>query len=170
VENLYPVNSTTVGTVYNVVDSGALVKLRPGVSGWVRKSDMAWGTVKHPSSLVRVGQDIEVMILEVHKEKRQIRLGLKQLSPNTWETAALRYVVGQKVKCMITNVVPYGAFAELEPGVVGLIRVSELTWATAAPAPSDVLRSGQEVEAVVLSVDVERQKLSLSLGQLEHRP
>ena len=141
-----------------------------GMDGLLHITDMSWGRLGHPSELVKVGQQLEVQVLDINKEKERVSLGLKQLQKNPWDQIEERFPAGQKVKGKITNLVPYGAFVELEEGVEGLIHVSELSWTKRIMRPSDILTVGQEVEAVVLGVNKEEQKISLGLRQLETNP
>jgi len=157
------------GTVKNLTDFGAFIDL-DGMDGLLHITDMTWGRLGHPSELVKVGQQLEVQVLDINKEKERVSLGLKQLQKNPWDQIEERFPAGQKVKGKITNLVPYGAFVELEEGVEGLIHVSELSWTKRIMRPSDILTVGQEVEAVVLGVNKEEQKISLGLRQLEPNP
>src|SRR5437867_7251388 len=128
---------------------------------------MSWGRISHPSELVKVGQEIDVVVLDINKEKERVSLGLKQKLANPWDSIAEKFPVGAKVKGKVVNLVPYGAFVELEPGVEGLVHVTELSWTKRIAKPSDVLKPGQEIEAVVLGINREEQKISLGLRQLE---
>jgi small subunit ribosomal protein S1 len=157
------------GTVKNLTDFGAFIDL-DGMDGLLHITDMSWGRLGHPSELVKVGQPLEVVVLDINKEKERVSLGLKQTQKNPWDQIEERFPAGQKVKGKITNLVPYGAFVELEEGVEGLIHVSELSWTKRIMRPSDILTVGQEVEAVVLGVNKEEQKISLGLRQLEPNP
>jgi len=157
------------GTVKNLTDFGAFIDL-DGMDGLLHITDMTWGRLGHPSELVKVGQQLEVVVLDINKEKERVSLGLKQTQKNPWDQIEERFPAGQKVKGKITNLVPYGAFVELEEGVEGLIHVSELSWTKRNMRPSDILTVGQEVEAVVLGVNKEEQKISLGLRQLEPNP
>ena len=157
------------GTVKNLTDFGAFIDL-DGMDGLLHITDMTWGRLGHPSELVKVGQQLEVQVLDINKEKERVSLGLKQTQKNPWDQIEERFPAGQKVKGKITNLVPYGAFVELEEGVEGLIHVSELSWTKRIMRPSDILTVGQEVEAVVLGVNKEEQKISLGLRQLEANP
>jgi small subunit ribosomal protein S1 len=157
------------GTVKNLTDFGAFIDL-DGMDGLLHITDMTWGRLGHPSELVKVGQPLEVVVLDINKEKERVSLGLKQTQKNPWDQIEERFPAGQKVKGKITNLVPYGAFVELEEGVEGLIHVSELSWTKRIMRPSDVLTQGQEVEAVVLGVNKDEQKISLGLRQLEQNP
>ena len=157
------------GIVKNLTDFGAFIDL-DGMDGLLHITDMTWGRLGHPSELVKVGQPLEVVVLDINKEKERVSLGLKQTQKNPWDQIEERFPAGQKVKGKITNLVPYGAFVELEEGVEGLIHVSELSWTKRIMRPSDILTIGQEVEAVVLGVNKEEQKISLGLRQLEPNP
>ena len=153
----------------NLTDFGAFIDL-DGMDGLLHITDMTWGRLGHPSELVKVGQQLEVVVLDINKEKERVSLGLKQTQKNPWDQIEERFPAGQRVKGKITNLVPYGAFVELEEGVEGLIHVSELSWTKRIMRPSDILTVGQEVEAVVLGVNKEEQKISLGLRQLEPNP
>ncbi len=157
------------GTVKNLTDFGAFIDL-DGMDGLLHITDMTWGRLGHPSELVKVGQELEVVVLDINKEKERVSLGLKQTQKNPWEETEQRFPVGSHVKGKVTNLVPYGAFVEIEEGVEGLIHVSELSWTKRITRPSDVLTVGQEVEAVVLGVNKEEQKISLGVRQLEPNP
>src|ERR1700731_3274228 len=163
------VGNRVTGTVKNLTDFGAFIDL-DGMDGLLHITDMTWGRLGHPSELVKVGQQLEVQVLDINKEKERVSLGLKQTQKNPWDQIEERFPAGQKVKGKITNLVPYGAFVELEEGVEGLIHVSELSWTKRIMRPSDILSVGQEVEAVVLGVNKEEQKISLGLRQLEQNP
>jgi small subunit ribosomal protein S1 len=157
------------GTVKNLTDFGAFIDL-DGMDGLLHITDMTWGRLGHPSELVKVGQALEVVVLDINKEKERVSLGLKQMQKNPWDQIEERFPAGQRVKGKITNLVPYGAFVELEEGVEGLIHVSELSWTKRIMRPADILSVGQDVEAVVLGVNKEEQKISLGLRQLEANP
>src|SRR5881398_1765595 len=163
------VGDRVTGTVKNLTDFGAFIDL-DGMDGLLHITDMTWGRLGHPSELVKVGQQLEVVVLDINKEKERVSLGLKQTQKNPWDQIEERFPAGQRVKGKITNLVPYGAFVELEEGVEGLIHVSELSWTKRIMRPSDILSVGQEVEAVVLGVNKEEQKISLGLRQLEPNP
>src|SRR4026208_1163971 len=163
------VGSVVKGYVKNLTDFGAFIDL-DGMDGLLHITDMTWGRLGHPSELLKVGQQLEVVVLDINKEKERVSLGLKQTQRNPWDQIEERFPAGQRVKGKITNLVPYGAFVELEEGVEGLIRVSELSWTKRIMRPSDILSVGQEVEAVVLGVNKEEQKISLGLRQLEPNP
>jgi len=157
------------GTVKNITDFGAFIDLN-GLDGLLHITDMSWGRIGHPSELLKVGQEIDVVVLDVNKEKERVSLGLKQKLQNPWEAIETKFPVGTKVKGKVVNLVAYGAFVELEPGVEGLVHVTELSWTKRIAKPSDVLKPGQEVEAVVLGINRDEQKISLGIRQLESNP
>ena len=157
------------GTVKNITDFGAFVDLS-GMDGLLHITDMSWGRVNHPSELLHVGQEIEVLILEVDRDKERVSLGLKQLTENPWADIEKKYPIGSRVKGRVTKLLAYGAFVELEKGVEGLVHVSELSWTKRITRPSDVLSLDQEIEAVVLNISVEEQKISLGVRQLDENP
>jgi small subunit ribosomal protein S1 len=160
---------TVKGTVKNITDFGAFIDL-DGLDGLLHITDMSWSRLNHPSEMLKVGQEIEVLVLDIDREKERVSLGLKQKTMNPWDQIAEKYPVNMKVKGKVTNLVPYGAFVELEPGIEGLVHVSELSWTKRIARPADVLTQGQEIEAVVLGVSKEDQKVSLSVRQLDTNP
>ena len=158
-----------VGVVKNLTDFGAFIDLG-GMDGLLHITDMSWGRVAHPSEMLEVGQEVEVVILGVDAERGRISLGLKQKTENPWEKVEERFTVGTRIKGKIVNIMPYGAFMEIEDGVEGLIHVSEMSWTKRVTKASDVLSVGDEVEAVVLDVNREKKKISLGLRQTERNP
>jgi small subunit ribosomal protein S1 len=157
------------GVVKNITDFGAFVDLT-GMDGLLHITDMSWGRVSHPSEVVEVGQEIDVMILDVDRERQRVSLGLKQKEGNPWDTVDVKYPVGSRVKGRVVNVMPYGGFVELEEGIEGLIHVSEMSWTKKINRASDVLQVGDEVEAVVLDVQKDARKISLGLRQTMPNP
>ena len=157
------------GTVKNITDFGAFIDLN-GIDGLLHITDMSWGRIGHPSEILKVGQDIDVVVLDINKEKERVSLGLKQKLANPWDKIEEKYPIGAKVKGKVVNLVPYGAFVELEPGVEGLVHVTELSWTKRIAKPSDILKADQELEAVVLGINREEQKISLGIRQLETNP
>ncbi len=157
------------GTVKNITDFGAFIDLN-GIDGLLHITDMSWGRIGHPSEILKVGQDIDVVVLDINKEKERVSLGLKQKLANPWDNIEAKYPIGAKVKGKVVNLVPYGAFVELEPGVEGLVHVTELSWTKRIAKPSDVLKADQELEAIVLGINREEQKISLGVRQLETNP
>ena len=157
------------GTVKNLTDFGAFIDLN-GLDGLLHITDMSWGRIGHPSELLRVGQELDVVVLDINREKERVSLGLKQKMANPWDNIEKKYPIGAKVKGRVVNLVPYGAFVELEPGVEGLVHVTELSWTKRIAKASDVLKGGQDLEAVVLGINREEQKISLGVRQLETNP
>ncbi|OGV57693.1 MAG: 30S ribosomal protein S1 [Lentisphaerae bacterium RIFOXYA12_FULL_48_11] len=157
------------GMVKNITDFGAFVDL-DGLDGLLHITDMSWGRVKHPSELVSVGQEIEVVILDVDLDKERVSLGLKQRSTNPWESIEAKYPVGSRLRGKVVNLVPYGAFVELEEGVEGLVHVSEISWTKRIARASDVLAVGDVVDVVVLSINKDEQKIALGIRQTEDNP
>jgi small subunit ribosomal protein S1 len=157
------------GTVKNITDFGAFIDLN-GIDGLLHITDMSWGRIGHPSEVLKVGQDIDVVVLDINREKERVSLGLKQKMANPWDNIEGKFPIGAKVKGKVVNLVPYGAFVELEPGVEGLVHVTELSWTKRIAKPSDVLKQDQEIEAVVLGINREEQKISLGVRQLETNP
>ncbi|HXP47560.1 MAG TPA: 30S ribosomal protein S1 [Terriglobales bacterium] len=155
---------TMSGTVRSLTDYGAFVDLG-GVDGLLHVSDLAWGRVNKPSDVLTLGQQIEVKVLKVDPDKRRISLGMKQLQPHPWDSVAEKYKAGERVRGAVTRVVEFGAFVELEPGIEGLIHVSEMSWAKKLRSASDVVKPGETVEAVVLGVNAEDRRISLGLKQ-----
>ncbi len=158
-----------MGTVKNITDFGAFIDL-DGIDGLLHVTDISWARVDHPNDMLKVGQSLEVVVLDINKEKERVSLGLKQTQDNPWDKIEERFPVGRSIKGKITNLMPYGAFVQIEEGVEGLIHVSELSWTKRIARPSDVLTLGQEVEAVVLGVNKDEQKISLGVRQLEPNP
>ena len=160
---------TRKGTVKNITDFGVFLDL-DGIDGLLHITDMTWKRIRHPSEMVELGQELEVMILQIDKEKGRIALGLKQKETNPWELIEQKYPTGTRVKGKIVNLLPYGAFIEIEPGIEGLIHISEMSWVKNVTDPSEIVTKGEEVEAIVLSVQKEEGKISLGLKQTERNP
>ena len=164
----YPVNGRVIGRVVNVTDYGAFVELEPGVEGLIHISEMTWSRrMKHPSKVVKPGDQVEAVVLEVHPKDRRISLGLKQLEPNPWTTIDQRYSVGSVVEGRVRNMTDFGAFIEIEEGIDGLVHVSDLSWTKRVKHPSEVLKKGQIVQAVILNIDAASHRLSLGIKQLQ---
>lgn len=157
------------GVVKNITDFGVFLDV-DGVDGLLHITDMTWKRIKHPSEMVQLGDDLEVLILHVDKEKGRVALGMKQKEANPWEEIEKKYPPGTHVKGTVISLVPYGAFVEIEPGIEGLIHVSEMSWTKTINDPSEVLKKGDTVEAVVLSVQKDEGKISLGMKQLEKNP
>ncbi len=157
------------GTVKNITDFGAFIDLN-GLDGLLHITDMSWGRLTHPSEILKVGQELDVVVLDVNKEKERVSLGLKQKMTNPWDNIEAKFPIGTKVKGKVVSLMPYGAFVQLEPGVEGLVHVTELSWTKRVAKPSDVLKQDQELEAIVLGINRDEQKISLGVRQLEGNP
>lgn len=157
------------GVVKNITDFGAFIDL-DGMDGLLHITDMSWGRIAHPSEMVKQGEEVQVMIIEVNREKERVSLGLKQTTKNPWDEIEHKYPVGAKVHGKVVNLVPYGAFIEIEPGVEGLVHITEMSWTKRINKPSEMLKVGQELDAVVLGIQKDDQKISLGLRQLEPNP
>jgi small subunit ribosomal protein S1 len=163
----YPVGVRVKGKVVSLTDYGAFVELEEGVEGLIHVSEMSWSKkVKHPSKVLTVGQEVECQVLGIDQEAHRISLGLKQVESNPWNELSEKYPVGSKIKGKVRNLTEFGAFVEVEEGIDGLIHISDLSWTKRVKHPSEVLKKGDTVEAVVLNIDAENQRLSLGLKQL----
>jgi small subunit ribosomal protein S1 len=163
----YPTGSRVKGKVVSLTDYGAFVELEQGVEGLIHVSEMSWSKkVKHPSKVLTVGQEVECVVLGIDQEAHRISLGLKQIESNPWQELADKYPVGAKLRGKVRNLTEFGAFVEVEEGIDGLIHISDLSWTKRVKHPSEVLKKGDTVEAVVLNIDAENQRLSLGLKQL----
>ena len=157
------------GRIKNITDFGVFVDL-DGLDGLLHITDMSWGRIKHPSEMVQVGQEIEVVILDVDQDRERVSLGLKQANHNPWDGIEAKFPVGSRLRGKVVNLVPYGAFVELETGVEGLVHVSEISWTRRVARASDVLAVGEDVDVVVLSINKEEQKIALGIRQTEDNP
>ncbi len=157
------------GVVKNITDFGVFLDL-DGIDGLLHITDMTWKRIKHPSEMVSLGQKLEVKVLSVDKDKGRVALGLKQKESNPWDQIEQKYPQGTRVRGKIVNLLPYGAFIEIEPGIEGLIHVSEMSWVKNITDPSEVVKKGDEVEAIVLSIQKDEGKISLGIKQAEHNP
>ncbi len=168
VEERFPVGTRVPGRIASVADYGAFVELENGVEGLVHFSEMRWSKrVKHPSKLVNPGDAVEVEVLSVDPKARRISLGMKQIQDNPWQTLHERYQVGTRVHGRVRNLTDFGAFIEIEDGVDGLVHVSDISWSRRIKHPSEVLKKGQEIDAIITSIDAENRRLSLSIKDLE---
>lgn len=164
----YAIGSRVIGRVVSVTDYGAFVELEPGVEGLIHISEMTWSRrMKHPSKVVKPSDTVESVVLEVNAKDRRISLGLKQLEPNPWTTVEQRYSIGSVVEGRVRNMTDFGAFIEIEEGIDGLVHISDLSWAKRVKHPSEVLRKGSIVQAVILAIDAEHKRLSLGVKQLQ---
>jgi small subunit ribosomal protein S1 len=164
----YAKNARVSARVVSVTDYGAFVELEEGVEGLIHVSEMSWNKrLKHPSKVVDVGDEVEAVVLDVDADNRRISLGIKQTEPNPWDRVEETYAINSIIKGVVRNLTDFGAFVEVEEGVEGLVHVSDLSWTKKIKHPSEALQKGQEVDAVVLNVDAENQRLSLGIKQLE---
>ena len=157
------------GKVKNITDFGAFIDL-DGIDGLLHITDMSWGRIKHPSEMLKVGQELDVMVLEVDQDRERISLGLKQCSENPWITIAEQFPKGTRVKGKVVNLAAYGAFVEIAPGIEGLVHISEFSWTKRVARASDMLNQGDEVDVEILSVDSENQKIALGIRQTQANP
>ncbi|HQL76271.1 MAG TPA: 30S ribosomal protein S1, partial [Phycisphaerae bacterium] len=160
---------TRKGVVKNIADFGAFVDLG-GLDGLLHITDMSWGRIGHPSEMVKIDEEIEVVVLNVDREKEKIALGLKQKTASPWDQVEQKYPVGSRIKGEVVNIMSYGAFVKLEEGLEGLVHISEMSWTRRVNHPSEVVSAGQEVEVVVLDIDKEKQEISLGMKQAEVNP
>ncbi len=171
IERKYPIGGRVTGEVVNIMPYGAFVKLEDGIEGLVHISEMSWTRrINHPSELVEIGQGVEVVVLDIDKDKQEISLGMKQTEVNPWTEVEDRYPVGTIIEGMVRNLTNYGAFIEIEEGIDGLLHVSDMSWTKKVNHPSEVLTKGENVRAVVLSVDTEKRRVALGMKQLEQDP
>ncbi len=157
------------GMVKNITDFGAFIDLN-GMDGLLHITDMSWGRINHPTEMLSVGEELEVVILDVNLEKERISLGLKQRLKNPWDDIEVRYPIGSRIRGKVVNIMPYGAFVEIEEGVEGLVHVSEISWTKRIAKASDVMKVGDVVEAVVLNINETEKKISLGMRQTEENP
>jgi small subunit ribosomal protein S1 len=157
------------GVIKNLTDYGAFIDLG-GIDGLLHITDMSWGRINHPSELFHVGDEIKVRVLKFDQEAERVSLGLKQIQPDPWIDAGMRYPIGMRIRGKVVSLTDYGAFVELEPGIEGLVHVSEMSWTKRVKHPSKVVSIADEVEAVVLDVDERDRKISLGMKQIEENP
>ncbi|HKV38578.1 MAG TPA: 30S ribosomal protein S1 [Blastocatellia bacterium] len=168
VSERYPKGLRTQGKVVSLTDYGAFIELEPGIEGLVHVTEMTWSKrLKHPSKLLSIGQEVEVVALDVDQISRRISLGIKQTEQDPWDTLGDRYSVGSRVSGKVRSLTNFGAFVEIEDGIDGLVHVSDISWTKRIKHPSDVLKKGQQVEAVITNMDVQNRRLSLSMKDLE---
>jgi small subunit ribosomal protein S1 len=167
----YPIGARLTGEVVNVMSYGAFVKLEPGIEGLVHISEMSWTKrINHPSEVVSIGDQIEVQVLNINKEKQEISLGIKQVQPNPWDKVAERYTPGTQITGIVRNLTNYGAFIEIEEGIDGLLHVSDMSWVRKIGHPSEVVQKGEKVKCVILNVDQDRKRVALGLKQMASDP
>ncbi|MCF6157159.1 MAG: 30S ribosomal protein S1 [wastewater metagenome] len=171
IEERYPVGSRVKGQVVNIMSYGAFVKLETGIEGLVHISEMSWTRrINHPSEMVAIGDTVEVVVLKIDREKEEISLSIKQTEINPWTVIEEKYPPGTRVKGRVRNLTNYGAFIEIEEGVDGLLHISDMSWAKKVGHPSEIVKKGDKIEAVVLSVDREKKRVALGLKQLSDDP
>ena len=171
VEEKYPVNEKIKGTVVNVMTYGAFIKLEEGIEGLVHISEMSWTKrISHPNEILTVGEEIEVIVLGINRDKQEISLGIKQTQDNPWELVDERYPIGKEVSGTVRNLTNYGAFIEIEEGIDGLLHVSDMSWVRKITHPNEVVQKGQLVTCQVLSVDKKGRRIALGLKQLSEDP
>jgi small subunit ribosomal protein S1 len=167
----YPVGARVHGKVVSLADYGAFVELEPGIEGLVHVSEMSWTKrVTHPSKVLEVGQEVDVVVLDVDTANRRISLGLKQAEPNPWELVRINHPVGSRIKGQVKNLTDFGVFIGVEEGIDGLVHISDLHWTKKVRHPSELFQKGDEVEAVVLGIDVDNERISLGIKQLADDP
>ncbi|MBI4495388.1 MAG: 30S ribosomal protein S1, partial [Deltaproteobacteria bacterium] len=167
----FPVGSRLKGKVVSITDYGAFIQLQEGVEGLVHVSEMSWTKrVRHPSKILSVGDEVEVMVLDVDANQKRISLGLKQVTPNPWDTIAERYPVGTKIQGRIKNITDFGVFIGIDEGIDGLVHISDISWVQRLKHPSEAFKKGQEVQAIVLNIDKENQRFSLGIKQIQRNP
>ena len=162
-------NEVRTGRVKNITDFGAFIDL-DGIDGLLHITEMSWGRIKHPSEMLKVGQELEVMVLDIDRDRERISLGLKQTQENPWNNILDQFPVGARVSGKVVNLAAYGAFIEIAPGIEGLVHISEFSWTKRVARASDMLAMGDEVQVVVLSVDVDSQKIALGIRQTQDNP
>ncbi len=171
IEEKYPVNSRVKGKVVNLVSYGAFVQLEEGIEGLVHISEMSWTKrVNHPSEMVNVDDEVEVVVLDINKDKQEISLGMKQIEVNPWELVAERYPVGTVIEGKVRNLANYGAFIEIEPGIDGLLHVSDISWTEKISHPNEKYKKGDQVTCMVLDIDQEKQRVGLGVKQMSEDP
>ncbi len=171
IEKKYPVGARVRGTVVNLMSYGAFVRLEDGIEGLVHVSEMSWTRrINHPSEVVNVNQEIDVVVLDFNKDKLEISLGMKQTEVNPWELVGERYPLGTVIEGKVRNLANYGAFIEIEPGIDGLLHVSDMSWTKKVAHPNEVLKKGDSVKCVVIEVDQEKQRVGLGVKQLSEDP
>jgi small subunit ribosomal protein S1 len=168
IETRYPLGHRVIGRIVSVTDYGAFVELEPGVEGLIHISEMTWSRrMKHPAKIVKAGDEVEAVVLDIKPRDRRISLGIKQLEADPWTTVADRYSIGSVVEGRVRKLADFGAFIEIEEGVDGLVHVSDMSWTAHVKHPSEVVKKGQIVQAVILNIDAPNRRLSLGIKQLQ---
>ncbi len=167
----FPVGAKVKGKVTSLTDYGAFIQLQDGVEGLVHVSEMSWTKkIKHPAKILSIGDEVEVMVLGIDQEQKRISLGLKQTTPNPWDTIAERYPVGTKIQGRIKSITDFGIFIGIDEGIDGLVHISDMSWGQRVKHPSEMFKKGQEVQAIVLNIDKENQRFSLGIKQMQKNP
>ncbi len=167
----YPIGTKLVGRVVSLTDYGAFVEVEPGVEGLIHVSEMSWTRrIRHPSQILKVGDEVEVMVLNIDVEKKRISLGMKQVKPNPWDVIAEKYPVGTTIEGKIKNITDFGIFIGIDEGIDGLVHISDISWTKRIKHPSELYKKGQEVQAIVLNIDKENERFSLGIKQLTPDP
>jgi small subunit ribosomal protein S1 len=171
IQNRYPPGTHVKGKITSLVPYGAFIEIEPGIEGLIHVSEMSWTkTITDPSEMVKKGDEVEAIVLSVQIDEGKISLGMKQLEKNPWDEVEDKYPIGSAVQAEIRNLTNYGAFVELEPGIDGLIHISDLSWIKKVSHPSEIFKKGDKVEAIVLSIDKESKKITLGVKQLSQNP
>ncbi len=171
IEKRYPVGSKNKGEVVNIMSYGAFVKLEDGIEGLVHISEMSWTRrINHPSEIVKQGDEVDIVVLEIDHEKQEISLGMKQAEPNPWDLVDEHYPAGTVIEGTVRNLTSYGAFVEIEEGIDGLLHISDMSWTKKVTHPSEVVKKGDKVQCAVLSVDKEKKRIALGMKQLTPDP
>jgi small subunit ribosomal protein S1 len=167
----YPVGTRVTGKVVSITNYGAFIELEPGIEGLVHISEMSWTrNVRHPSKLVSIGETIEAVVLKVDPSEEKISLGMKQTEQDPWMVLPLKYPVGTRISGKVRNLTSFGAFVEIEPGIDGLIHISDMSWTKRVQHPSEVVKKGDTVDVVILNIDADNKRISLGLKQAEEDP
>ena len=170
-QSQFPVPSRVKGKVVSLTDYGAFIELVPGVEGLIHVSEMSWTKrVKHPSKIMNIGDEVEAMVLDIDTDSKRISLGMKQIEPNPWHQLSEKYPVGAVIRGQVRNITDFGIFVGIEEGIDGLVHISDLSWTTRVKHPSEMFQKGDEVEAVVLNIDAENERISLGIKQLHEDP
>ena len=171
IDERFPIGQKVKGKITNLMPYGAFVQLEDGIEGLIHVSELSWTKrISRPSDVLTLGQEVEAVVLGVNKEDQKISLGVRQLEPNPWDEIEQRYMIGKQVRGQVRNMTAYGAFVELEEGIDGMVHVSDLSWTKKVNHPSEVLKKGDEVDAVVIDIDKANQRISLGMKQLETDP
>jgi small subunit ribosomal protein S1 len=167
----YPVGTRVQGKVVSITNYGAFVEIEPGIEGLVHISEMSWTrNVRHPSKIVSIGETIEAVVLKVDEAEEKISLGMKQTEQDPWMVLPLKYPVGTRISGKVRNLTSFGAFVEIEPGIDGLIHISDMSWTKRVQHPSEVVKKGDAVDVVILNIDAENKRISLGLKQAQEDP